>query len=209
MGDTNQGHDRAPGKESTTHTDCTSQMESLDLALEAALPAAELRRLEAHLAGCAGCRAERRRLLRLREALAGARVPVRAGFRAGVMTALPAAAWERRGAATPRRAYAWAALLLVALGAGSALLFGLSGAAVDGAFGGPLAAIVELAGAALVAGAGLLGASWSGLGMAVGELFSRSPGTLVGFALLLASLALLLVTMLRRPRAAKQRQGRD
>jgi hypothetical protein len=58
---------------------------------------------------------------------------------------------------------------------------------------------------AAIAGAGLLGATWTGLGMAVGELFARSPGTLVAVALLAVCLAALTVSLLRRPRTARRR----
>jgi hypothetical protein len=87
------------------------------------------------------------------------------------------------------------------------LLFTLAGA--DAAPGAPLAtafaALGDLAATALVTGAGLLAASWSGVGMAVGEIFSASPGILVGCALLLSLLVLLLVSLVRRPRTAAVR----
>lgn len=191
--------------ESKKELDCAQHMEALDLALDAALSATEVRQLEAHLAGCDGCRDERRRLLSLREALGEAKVAVREGFQAEVMAALPAAGWQTATAATamttapPRRAYAWAAVLLVALGGASALFFALSGGD-GGPLGGSLAALVSSLGAALVAGAGLLGASWSGLGMAIGEMFSESPLTAVGLGVLLVCLSGLLVSMLRRPK---------
>jgi anti-sigma factor RsiW len=185
--------------------DCVQHIGALDLALDGALPAAEARQLEAHLAGCDGCRGERRRLLSLSEALGEAKIAVRGGFEAEVMAALPAAGWQTATAAPPRRAYARAAMLLVALGGVSALFFALSGGD-GGPLGGSLAALVSALGAALVAGAGLLGASWSGLGMAIGETFSESPMTALGLAVLLLCLSLLLVSMLRRPRAAEQKQ---
>lgn len=199
--------------ESKKELDCVQHMEALDLALDGALPAVEARQLEAHLAGCDGCREERQRLLSLREALGEAKIAVREGFQADVMAALPAAGWqtaattttEATTAAPPRRAYVRAAVLLVALGGVSALFFALSGGD-GGPLGGSLAALVSSLGAALVAGAGLLGASWSGLGMAIGEMFSASPLTAVGLGVLLVCLSGLLVSMLRRrPQVAEQR----
>jgi hypothetical protein len=41
--------------------------------------------------------------------------------------------------------------------------------------------------------------------MAVGELFARSPGTLVAVALLALCLAALTVSLLRRPQVARRR----
>ena len=92
-------------------------------------------------------------------------------------------------------------LLLAAAASGAADLPGM----------GVVAALGKMAVATVVTGAGLLGASWSGLGMALGEVFSAAPGVLVGFALLLVLLSLLLVSLLRRPRAtaeaARRRSG--
>ncbi|HMB51940.1 MAG TPA: zf-HC2 domain-containing protein [Thermoanaerobaculia bacterium] len=197
--------------ESKKELDCVQHMEALDLALDGALPAAEARQLEAHLTGCDGCREERQRLLSLREALGEAKIAVREGFQNEVMAALPAAGWQTATAAQitttapPRRAYVRAAVLLVALGGASTLFFTLSGGD-GGPLGGSLAALVSSLGAALVAGAGLLGASWSGLGMAIGEMFSESPLTAVGLGVLLVCLSGLLVSMLRRrPQVAEQR----
>jgi len=186
----------------------TRYLEWLDLEVEGELADAERRRLAGHLAECAGCAGERRRLLRLREALGEARVPVREGFRAQVMAALPAAGWQ--GAAAPavsRRSLAAAAAGVVLLALASALVLATaSGAAAPGL--GLLAALGEMTAAALVTGAGLLGASWAGVGLALGELFGSAPGVLVGFALLLVLLSGLLVALLRRPRAAEAARRR-
>jgi len=186
----------------------TTYLEWLDQELEGTLPAEAAGQLADHLAECAGCRHERRHLVRLHEALDEATIPLREGFHAGVMAALPAAPWQR---ATRRRgSYRLAAALLVALAGLSAALLALAGAEV--APGAPLAAaasaVVDLLAVSLVAGAGLLAASWSGVGLAVGEIFSASPGILVGCALLLTFLVLLLATMVRRPRTAAARSPR-
>lgn len=187
-------------------------LDMLDLAAEGELAAAESRRLADHLEGCADCRAAERRTVSLHRALAEAKLPVREGFRAQVMAALPQAEWQRAASrtpheaaaapTTPRRALAWAAGLFLLLGTASALLLVAAtggGSALPG--GGLLAAVGEMAIAGLVTGAGLLGASWSGVGLAVGQLFASAPGTLVAFALLLAFLSGLLFVLLRRPRA--------
>ncbi len=179
----------------------------LDLEPEGVLRADELQRLEAHLAVCTACREERRRSAALHAMLAAARVPVRPGFRGAVMAALPAPAWAARR--PPLRSWAWAFALLAVLAAGAAaLLAGRAPAAAGGPLVGVLAALGELAAAALVAGAGLLGASWSGVGLIAADLFVRTPGTLVAFALLAVFLALLVVSLLRRPRRAAARRRR-
>lgn len=192
----------------TMSSDHTTYREWLDLEVEGALPPADAAPLAAHLADCADCRAERRRLAALHEALAAARVPVRDGFRGQVMAALPEAAWERR--TVPARRWAWAAGLLALLGTASAALFAASGARFEpgATLAGAFAAIAEMMAMAAIAGAGLLGASWTGLGLAVGDLFRRSPGTAAAVALLAVFLAGLTVSLLRRPRPAPERPSR-
>ena len=188
-------------------TDHTTYREWLDLEVEGALPASEAAPLAAHLDACADCRAERGRLVALHAHLAAARVPVRDGFRAQVMAALPEPEWERRRA--PAARWAWAAGLVALLATASAALLGVTGARLEpgvslfGAFG----AVVDMLATAAIAGAGLLGASWAGLGMAVGDLFRRSPGTAVAVALLAVFLAGLTVSLLRRPRTATARRS--
>jgi hypothetical protein len=137
-------------------------------------------------------------------------IPLREGFRAEVLSALPAAPWAATRRQRSHGSYRWAAALLVALAGFSALLFTVAGAGASP--GGPLsavAAVADLLVVSLVAGAGLLAASWSGVGMAVGEVLSASPGTLVGAALLLSFLILLLYTLVRRPRTAAARRRSD
>lgn len=181
----------------------------LDLEVEGELPESEAERLAEHLAGCPDCRAERRLLVALRDGLDEARVPVRAGFRKRVIEALPEPDWRPRAAA--RSAWRPAVALLLVLGALSAFLFAGAGSGLAPAapLAGAAAAVVELMGAALVTGAGLLAASWAGVGMAVGEIFSTSPATLLAFAALLLFLSLLVAGLLRRPRVARQRAGGD
>ena len=65
-----------------------------------------------------------------------------------------------------------------------------------------LGAVADLMVAAALAGAGLLGASWSGVGLALGEIFAGSKGTLAAFAGLVVGLNLVLFLLLRRRPAA-------
>jgi len=188
-----------------TTLDHATYREWLDLEADGALGADEAGRLAAHLGECAGCRAERERDVRLREALAAVRVEVRPGFADAVMAALPEAARERAGRpVASRSAWRWAAALLAVLGLASAALLGAGGSALAG--GAPLleslAAVAALLGASLVAGAGLLGASWAGAGLVLGELLILSPGTAVGLGFAVLFLVLLAASLVRRPRHA-------
>lgn len=177
----------------------------LDLEVDGELPPEQAVPLAEHLAGCAQCRTERRLLVALHGGLETARIPVRPDFRERVTASLP------RRARARRPAWLGAAAVLLALAALSAILFATAGSGLAPAapLAGAASAVVALLTAALVTGAGLLAASWSGVGMAVGEMFSASPGTLLAFAALLLFLSLLLVGLLRRPRAAAQRAEGD
>jgi hypothetical protein len=166
--------------------------ELVDLALDGVLPAGER---EAVLA--AAPTVERRRLQRLHEELAHARVAARHGFREEVMASLPPAPWASPAAArVPGVRVAVIALLL--LGAVATLLLGVgSGRAVDTVPAlGALRAVGEFAVAAALSGAGLLAASWRGVGIALGEALDL-PAQVV-FAIGVAAINGLLLLLLRR-----------
>lgn len=190
--------------------DCTTCQEWLDLEADGAPPAGpgtpNRRHLAAHLESCADCRTEQAALARTREALAASRVAVRPDFRDQVMAALPAAGWEAR---TPR-AWRLPAALLLALAGSAAALAGFGSARLHPglAFAGALAAVGDLFQTALLAGAGLLGASWRGVGGVIAELLGGSPGSLVAFVVLVAGVDLLLLSLLRR-RPAPAAERRD
>lgn len=98
--------------------DCHEARELLQDELDARLPAADVARLAEHVAGCAACAAERRDLHALRAAFrAVPRVPAPAGFRDGVVAALP------RGRLR-RLPWALGAVAAVAAGALFAVLLG-------------------------------------------------------------------------------------
>jgi anti-sigma factor RsiW len=227
--------------------------QALDLELDGLLADDERRELHEHLAACAPCRAERRRLETLHAAFATARVPVRPDFHAAVMTNLPAAPWEQAAAAriaaetpVPARRHvsaetsvpahdhvaaetsrpvpphvsaetsdagagrgAWwrAAAALVILAGLTTALF-LLGGAPQAPLAGTVTALGALAAAAVLAGTGLLGASWSGIGLVLSDLFSRSPAVAVVLAAAVAGLALLALSLLRRPQRAVARERR-
>lgn len=180
------------------HSDKTHAQlrELLDLELEGELGALERRELERHLAGCADCARERAELAAVHAALAASRMPVRDGFRDAVMAALPQAGWEAR----PVSAWRLPAAMMVLLAAGAALLLGTRG--LGGSLVGALASVLELLGATALAGAGLLGASWKGLGLVVSQALEGSPLHLAVAGIGVVCLDLLVLRMIRRRRAA-------
>ena len=174
--------------------------ELLQMQADGELSRLEAQRLDRHLATCAGCREERRELTRLDELLTAASVPVRDGFRDEVIASLPNAAWESRHPAS------WAAgvALVLLLGGGAFAL--TSGAGVTSS---PLAeifvAVFDLFRSSLVAGAGLLDASWRGLGLALGRLFDGSLLNLVAFGIFVIGVdALFLRLLLKTRRRVRQ-----
>ncbi|HVS12394.1 MAG TPA: hypothetical protein VMV46_00590 [Thermoanaerobaculia bacterium] len=156
--------------------------------------------LSDRLAADAELAAEERALRALFSQLESARVTVKPGFADGVMARLP-----RR-----RRAFSWvlAASLLVLFAAGGLGLLRLAG--VGGSLG-VLSALGDFVATSLVAGAGLLGATWSGVGAAVREWLGPSPVTWGIAAAVLVSLGLLLLSLVRRrvPALERSRSGRD
>jgi hypothetical protein len=172
--------------------------EWLELELDGRLAPEQQALLAAHARDCAACGAARVAQARLGALLSATAVEVAPGFRDRVLAALPAAGWESRH---PRSWRLPLAAFAVLGGLGAALV-GMSSAHLEG--GSVLGALLALGGlvrAAALAGAGLLGASWKGVGLGVRELFA-SPLNLGVFGVLVLCLDLLLVSMVRRRRAA-------
>jgi anti-sigma factor RsiW len=154
-------------------------------------------RLEPHLATCPDCRRQLEEYQALDRLIARSSLPVREDFKAGVMAALPVVGWEARHPRTWR--FPAAVCLLLAALAAVLVSFGSEGPAPSG-----LSALFAVAGlfrAAVQAGAGLLAASWKGLGMAFGEVMS-SPLSLGTAAFLVLCLNLLLISLIRRRKPA-------
>ena len=171
--------------------------EWLNLDVDGMLEREERARLEEHLAGCEECRREREELIAFEKLLERSALPVRSGFADAVMSALPPAGWEARAPRTWRFPLAVAAMLMLVAGlmmAGSTSASAPSGLAALDAVGGMLRA-------ATLAGAGLLGASWKGIGLIVEDVIS-SPVSLGAFGFLVLCLNLLLVSLLRRRRSS-------
>ena len=183
--------------------DHSTYREWLNLEADGRLSSAEQHRLDEHLAGCAECRRERQDLLALDGLLQRSAIPVRSDFRTAVMSSLPAAGWEARAP----RAWRFPAAVLVVLGclAGALMLAGSASAPTGFS---ALLAVGGLFRAAALAGAGLLAASWKGIGLVVDEVIS-SPMSLGVFGFLVLCLNLLLFSLIRRrrPAGAAARKG--
>lgn len=187
--------------------DHNTYREWLNLDVDGVLPREHRAALDEHLAGCAECQAEREDLLALETLFHKASVPVRPDLRGQVLAALPSAGWESRSP----RTWAFPAAVF-ALFAGLAT-FALGGNWNGGSHSSLLSALAAVAGmfrASAVAGAGLIAASWKGLGMAFAAALA-SPVSLGAFGLFVLCLNLLLISLLRRRRPATsdalQREG--
>ena len=169
----------------------------LDQEADGGLDPAERALMVAHLAECADCRHELDELRGVGAFLAAGRVEARQGFDAAVMSALPAAGWEGRN----REAWRLPLALLALLGGTAAILFGVSAARLEpgAAFFNAASAIADLFASAALAGAGLLAASWKGLGMGVAQLLLGSRWLLAGAGFAVVGANLLLWRWLRRP----------
>ena len=151
--------------------------------------------LAEHVAGCATCQQEARDLQEVRHLLAAAVVQPREGFTGEVMRALAPAPWEARALVVWR----WPFALLLALGGTAAVLLGGAAASLEPAAGSfdAFLALARLLESAALAGAGLLGASWRGLGSGLGEWLGASKTHLALAGGLLLALNLLFLRLLR------------
>ncbi len=177
-------------------------VEWLHSAHDGELATRERAMLHRHLVSCAECRAEQRELEALERMLAESRIPVRESFREEVLAALPGAGWEARH---PRH---WiAALVVVALlGAIAAALLGGSAARLEpvAPFVAAVAAVFDLFRSSVLAGAGLLSASWRGLGGVFEQLLRGSIWNRVAFGTLVIGVDYFLIRLLVRRRRATE-----
>lgn len=178
--------------------DHTTFREWLDLELDGELPSALQGKLRDHLIGCSDCRTERDALLQVRLAMGEIKVPVQRSFRRRVLEALPAAAWESR----PVKSWAAVIALVLVLGAASAGLVGWSAARLTPSmpFAGALSAVWDSFAMAVLAGTGLLGASWKGIGMVMGEALRASWLQTAAFVIILVGLNASVAVLIRRRR---------
>jgi anti-sigma factor RsiW len=180
--------------------DHSTYREWLNLDAEGVLPQERRGPLDEHLAACAECRAERNELQALAGFLLKGRVPVRADFRAQVMSALPPAGWESRSPLT----WAFPASVFVLLGAIAAVTMG--GRSPRSSLVAVQTAVAGMFRASAVAGAGLIAASWKGLGLAFSAALS-SPMSLGAFGIFVLCLNLVLFSLLRRRPAVPGASG--
>ena len=167
-------------------------MKLLDLDVDGMTTPEEGRRLE-NCGGGPEFVLEKRSLEKVHRVLHSARIQVKNGFKANLMETLPMAAWEARG----RWAWAFPAAILTLLVVASGFLVGHSGETpLSGALGGLVAAVGQMVVATATTGAGLLDASWRALGWGVRELVIGSPAVAGAFGLALASLGILLYSLL-------------
>lgn len=167
--------------------------EWLNLDVDGVLAREHEAQLREHLAVCAECRAERDGLLALAAFLGKNRLAVRPELREKVMSALPSVGWESR---SPRTWAFPAAVFALLAGVSAFAMGGGSHSSVLSA----LAAFTGMLRASAEAGAGLIAASWKGLGLAFGEILS-SPMSVAAFGVFVLCLNLLLFSLLRRRRS--------
>jgi len=170
--------------------------EWIDLDADGALDARHRAALAAHLEACDECRTEAASARAFVSRLQSERVEVRPGFAAEVMSALEPAPWEARTLRAWRLPFA----LVLALAGLAAALFGGAAADLDRGTGGlgALAALADLFVTAATAGAGLLAASWRGLGLGVAEWLGESKLNVAAAIGLVAGINYLLLRVLRR-----------
>jgi hypothetical protein len=160
----------------------------------------ERRELAQHLSECRDCRRERVELERLNVLLAESTLEVDDRFSREIMERLPEAAWETRSMGGWRIAIV-VFLLLATIAA--FLSFGGDRLSAEMPLAGTALALFGLFQSALLAGAGLLAASWTGLGMALDRLFDGSRMAFAAFGLLILGLDVLFVRLLMRYRASR------
>ena len=192
----------------TRPTDHSTYQEWLHSEVDGGLTTGERSQLRDHLVYCEQCKVEKEELIRLEWLLADSHLAVRADFCDEVMASLPAAGWEAR---FPR---SWIAALVavVVLVAGAAALISTAGQGVEPAvpLAGAFVAILEMLQSSALAGAGLLTASWKGMGLAFQELLGGSIWNLIAVSALVFAVDFMLIRMLRRQgQPAAERSGRS
>lgn len=176
--------------------------ELLYLEPDGELNAGHRSRLKQHLDVCPDCRLERQEVAVFSELVRDSAVPVDESFSQKVMEGLPAAGWETR---VPRTWLAALAVVLL-LAVGAAMLIGTASEDVVSTL--PLAAVSavwELLSSSALAGAGMMAASWKGLGMAFQEVLGRSVWNMIAFGVIVICLDLMLLRYLLRSPVAESK----
>ena len=177
--------------------DHSTYREWLNLDADGLLEGEERTLLNEHVASCAECRREREELAALEGLLRSSALAVKPDFKETVMASLQPAGWEARSPRTWR----FPAAVFVLLG-GLAAVLTVAGSSAQPSGVSAFLAVGSMFQAALLAGAGLLGASWKGVGLVFQEVIS-SPVSLGAFGFLVLCLNLLLISLVRRRRPAR------
>jgi anti-sigma factor RsiW len=174
-------------------TDRATHREWLNLHLDGELGSTETLRFEEQLAGDSELAAEYQQLSALHAGIQGESISVRSHFRDRVMAALPLPAW------LPQPRLSWALPLAMAGLLAIAAAWILGGVSLgESALVGTGFAVADFLVATSMAGAGLLAASWRGLGLALEEILKQSGLSLLALAVPVLLLNLLFVSLLRR-----------
>ena len=183
--------------------DHSPYQEWLYLEVDGALTKAQRSELHEHLVGCDACQTEQRELVALDQLMIASKVDVRPDFHAEVMSSLPRAVWESRNS----RSWIAAASIVFVLILGSGFLIASGTESLGSTLPilAAFAAVGELFRSAALAGAGLLGASWKGLGLAIQKLLDGSIWNLLALGVLVVCVDVLLVRMLRRGRESTEK----
>jgi hypothetical protein len=174
--------------------------ELLDSWLDGQLEPGEARALSQRLGVDADLEREEAELRRLFQAFELGKVEVRDGFADSVMARLPQRAKAGRLAV---------ALLVAAALAGLATSVALLSGGGAPTAGSLVATLGDFFGTLLIAGAGLLGASWRGVGEGVRSFLALSPANVAIAVGVSAASALLLISLLRRRRAVAAERARS
>lgn len=177
--------------------DHSTYREWLNLDADGLLEGEERTLLNEHVASCAECRREREELAALEGLLRSSALAVKPDFKETVMASLQPAGWEARSPRTWR----FPAAVFVLLG-GLAAVLTVAGSSAQPSGVSAFLAVGSMFQAALLAGAGLLAASWKGVGLVFQEVIS-SPVSLGAFGFLVLCLNLLLISLVRRRRPAR------
>jgi len=180
----------------------TTLLQWLDLEADGALSDDLRAMLGEQLEARAYLRQEARQLADLHRLLDAGRIPLRPGFAARVMAALPAAAPRQMRRVERGLPLAGSPYLPLVLAVSLALLAGLALATagrVDAGVLPTLAAIADFFATTALAGAGLLGATWQGVTLAFDALLVDSKTSLAALVVTVLCLDLLFLRLLRRP----------
>ncbi len=179
--------------------------EWVDLDIEGCLPTGGRDDLQRALQQDAELRREQRALRHLHAALQESKIEVRGPFLEQVVDNLPVAPWEKSVATGRQPVWALPAAMVVLLAATSSLL--LAGGTAGGHLMETASMLGDLIKTSLLAGSGLLFATWRGVGFGLEEMVAESNLGLLALGVLVLCLNLLFISLLRRrPASTTTRQ---